>query len=416
MAHQLSTSAQVRSCLVASGGLLSSGMTVAFPSIYKEQRLTTEMSWLGSASHFAMIGGSLIVGPMMDSLGRKIGLVLALSFSMIGWSFIGGSGWLVPGRLLTGLSAGIVSAPVSVLVAEISAPKLRAHLTVYKHAAFSLGLFIMYCFGLFFKDQWKLSSLICGGMSLLSLVTVWAWVPETRKGKTNMSYGPFFAALPRRKDVSRPFLLMAGLASLKQLSGTTVVLSYASQLLVAGGQTQGELGAVCIGGVRLAASLFAGPLAARFGRRSLATLGGYLSSLALLIMAGGSSQSLACLLVFVFSSALSSSAIQALVGEVFPVDFRAVCTGLTTTATYVSAFAALHSHPWLLSSLGLNRLLGIYATIAVITTLIVICFLHDTTVTVKEVELGQPDAEEVMEPLKEETKEMTVLDELKQNC
>lgn len=68
-----------------------------------------------------------------------------------GWSFIGGSGWLVPGRLMTGLSAGIVSAPVSVLVAEISAPKLRAHLTVYKHTAFSLGLFIMYCFGLMFK-------------------------------------------------------------------------------------------------------------------------------------------------------------------------------------------------------------------------------------------------------------------------
>ncbi|CAH1407770.1 unnamed protein product [Nezara viridula] len=406
MAQQLSTSAQVTSCLVASGGLLSSGMTVAFPSIYKEQRLPTEISWLGSASHFAMIGGSLLVGPLMDSFGRKIGLVLALSFSMIGWSFIGGSGWLVPGRLMTGLSAGIVSAPVSVLVAEISAPKLRAHLTVYKHTAFSLGLFIMYSFGLIFKP---FAILIVSDVTyqLLDahLISVVAWVPETRRGLTNVSYGPFFAALPRRKDVSRPFLLMAGLASLKQLSGTTVVLSYASQLLVAGGDTQAELGAVYIGAVRLAASLFAAPLAARFGRRSLASLGGYLSSLSLLVMAGGSSQSLACLLVFVFSSAISSSAIQAL-----------VCTGLTTTATYVSAFAALHSHPWLLSSLGLHRLLGIYATIAVITTLIVIFFLHDTAVTVKEVELGQPDAEEVIEPLKEETKEMVAADEVKQNC
>lgn len=353
----------------------------------------------------AMILGSLAIGPVLDNYGRKSGLIVALLLAFFGWTVLSAGGWLVGGRLLTGFSAGLSSAPVSVLIAEISAPRLRSIVTTFKHAAFSLGILGMYSLGLLFKERWRGAAVCSAVTSCCCLLGVYFWVPETRSSSSEgkAAYRSFFKALPRRSDVAKPFALMAGLSALKQLSGTTVVLSYAVQMLRAGGLEEAGIGAVYLGAVRLSASLVAAPLAAKFGRRALASYGGYFSSLVLLLLAGGATSSLLSLLVFVFMSALASSAIQALVGEVFLPDFRAVSTGLTTTTTYASAFAALHSHPWLVSKLGFQRLLGLYATISVISTLVSICFLRDNVHSKREQEAAETKADaEATVPLQEE--------------
>lgn len=91
-----------------------------------------------------------------------------------------------------------------------------------------------------------------------------------------------------------------------------------------GGSGAVGTGVVWVGAVRLAASLAAPPLAAKVGRRCLASYAGYASSLSLMILASGPHHALPFLLGHVFTSALASSAIQALVGEVFILEFRAV--------------------------------------------------------------------------------------------
>lgn len=95
-----------------------------------------------------------MVGPLIDYLGRKTGILFVNVPAIIGWLCITIQPSLMQlyiGRLLTGLACGLSSVPSTVYMAESSTAAQRGYLMTGTSIAISLGVAIVYILGLIFQ-------------------------------------------------------------------------------------------------------------------------------------------------------------------------------------------------------------------------------------------------------------------------
>ena len=81
----------------------------------------------------------------MDEVGRKPTSIVMASVSVFGWALITSTSNLVPlclGRLLTGMSHGLISVAANVYVVEISTEKLRGILGMIYNTMMTAGILI----------------------------------------------------------------------------------------------------------------------------------------------------------------------------------------------------------------------------------------------------------------------------------
>lgn len=81
-------------------------------------------------------------------------IIIGIAHKVISWQF----SLLIIGRLLTGLSTGLVSASPCVYMAEIASTKLRGIFTTSSGAFFSLGVLFIYILGFILKVIHKIIS------------------------------------------------------------------------------------------------------------------------------------------------------------------------------------------------------------------------------------------------------------------
>lgn len=114
---------------------------------------------VASVASIATPIGCFLSGPISDKLGRKNVLHAVNMVTLAGWLTIGVAfsvtsaqyPLLIVGRLLTGLSTGLVSASPGIYVAEVSSVKWRVVFTTSSGVFFSLGILAVYIFGAIFK-------------------------------------------------------------------------------------------------------------------------------------------------------------------------------------------------------------------------------------------------------------------------
>lgn len=103
--------------------------------------------------------GCFLSGPIADRFGRRISIFCINVTCFVGWLTIysaysaGNSQYLLLllGRLLTGLSIGLSSAPAIIYMAEVSSSKYRGVFTTWGSIFFSLGILLVYILGSFLK-------------------------------------------------------------------------------------------------------------------------------------------------------------------------------------------------------------------------------------------------------------------------
>ncbi|KAF7996392.1 hypothetical protein HCN44_002024 [Aphidius gifuensis] len=151
--------------------LLTFGSTLGFPTILipalneKNSDISatrSDLAWISSINLFAVPFGCLFSGPISTYLGRK----RTMQLSMI--PFI--SAWLLfyysttPEMLflalsLTGLTGGLVEAPILTYVAEVTQPHLRGMLSATSTMAVILGIFSQFLTGKFITN-WRVICLV----------------------------------------------------------------------------------------------------------------------------------------------------------------------------------------------------------------------------------------------------------------
>lgn len=233
--------------------------------------------------------GAFIIGPLMDSFGRKrMALVTCVPF-LISWTIVALATkvWhIYLARIVAGISAGFTTVSL-IYVAEIAHPHFRPMLLSFNSVFVSFGILLTSVCGLFF--DWRTIAIINGAASVLSFLIIliipesFLWLLHFTSGRSveaenaitriytskivncefeksvrckekgdNVEQMSLWMCL-RRPDVYKPVLLLIAVFFFQQISGGYVIIFYAINFfLKIGGNFGGhidEYGAMLLLGV-----------------------------------------------------------------------------------------------------------------------------------------------------------------------
>ncbi|KAG4069034.1 hypothetical protein HA402_008345 [Bradysia odoriphaga] len=157
--------------------------TVILPQLYNssdELQMDLDFgSWFASVHSLSSPFGSFCSGPLMDQFGRKPGLMIATIPLVLGWILIALAASrpvLLAGRILAGISVGLMAAPAQILIAECAEPKLRGFLIGVPFVSYAFGILLTYLLGVLLN--WRTVAWCCNILPLVSLVALYL-VPES---------------------------------------------------------------------------------------------------------------------------------------------------------------------------------------------------------------------------------------------
>lgn len=135
----------------------------------REELLSNNIFLITASMHSAATPmGSFLSGILMDYYGRKVAVQLSSLPLILGWmliAFCHNHALLLAGRVIAGISVGLIAAPgqvylllyiffalllriaLQVLIGEISEPHLRGILTSIPFGSYSFGILLVYALG-----------------------------------------------------------------------------------------------------------------------------------------------------------------------------------------------------------------------------------------------------------------------------
>ncbi|EZA50255.1 Facilitated trehalose transporter Tret1 [Ooceraea biroi] len=168
--------------------LLTFGSTLGFstiliPALQKEDadiKVTMEeLTWISSLNLFLVPIGCLVSGPLSQYLGRKRTMMLANIPFVMAWLvyyYSSNPAMLFAALATTGLTGGLLEAPVMTYVAEVTQPHLRGMLSATSTMAVILGVFTQMLSGSL--AHWRTVALINLIYPILCFVAL-CFVPES---------------------------------------------------------------------------------------------------------------------------------------------------------------------------------------------------------------------------------------------
>ncbi|XP_069688345.1 facilitated trehalose transporter Tret1-like [Periplaneta americana] len=184
---------QVIASLIASLSLVASGMSLGFPAISltelkNSDNLTDdESSWFASVVSLSQVVGCLLCGPLLDTFGRRITLMVINTPFIIGYIIMCSLPQPAPlallflGRVLTGVASGMVSIPACVYIGEMATDSKRGMLVTWPSIGMSTGILLVYILGLGIKNDWRLVAGITIALPALSSILTFIYLKETSK-------------------------------------------------------------------------------------------------------------------------------------------------------------------------------------------------------------------------------------------
>ena len=328
-----------------------------------------------------------------------------------------------------GACSAVVNLVSQVYISEIARPELRGRLSAGLKIFGHLGLMASFLMGAWL--DWRQLALVCACAPLMLLVTV-QYTPETpsylvysgriAEAEKSLQWlkgggdGAATAAdvavdlavlqtnIRRMREqgsgcksvlvpqLFKPVLLTSALMFFNRFSGASAFNFYAVTIFsqVFSGLNP-HLVAVVTAGVQLLASMASGVLADKLGRRPLLIIAGLVMSVMLTgfglfvylcdIKTSGSLDWLPLILILVFEAA-SNVGIQPvawlMVGELFPLGYRAAGTAITTAIGYAFAFLGVKTFVDLCEAVGLHGTFWTYSCISVVGCLFYLVFLPET--------------------------------------
>ncbi|XP_026747341.1 solute carrier family 2, facilitated glucose transporter member 8-like isoform X1 [Trichoplusia ni] len=375
------------------------------------QKFSIELvSWVAAISSLALFFGNLMSGYLMDRFGRRLSSLLLSATFVTGWLIIGFSNnvmqLILLGRFITGLCQGWLGPLGPVYVGEISAPVHRGLFLAALSLGIAVGVFMSHLFGTLF--HWSLASLLCGFFPLIGGIILYyapespAWLASRNRidecvisyqwyrGKSqemkteldkmladiasknrNLSKMQILSANIKKPEFLKPLGIMTVFFVITQLCGVNVICAYTTdmveELLGSGSNSSYTYAAMLSIDVLRCVSLGAACLLLRrSGRRPLAVFSGVFTSLSLIALAlylylfnTGVIKylspfiSLGLMGFYIIVSNLGISPLPwNMVGELFAVETKGLCSGISVMMTSIAFFAVVKSAPAMFLSIG----------------------------------------------------------------
>ncbi|KAJ9588984.1 hypothetical protein L9F63_017719 [Diploptera punctata] len=292
------------------------------PSVSNQQA-----SWIASIASISIPAGCLMIGGLLDQVGRRRSMMLLNVPAILGWVLIATTSehqhlffyQIYAGRLLTGIATGMASTPATVYLSEVADRNLRGALVTWTSIGISLGILIVYILGAILQENWR----VVAGLSIcfpaLSIICIWLLVPESpvwlaSKGyiqeaelvmkkmrgvslennlpeelqqeldtiaqnnndncRQHRSWRDLMKIL-KKPESYKPLLIMNAFFFFQQWSGIFVVVFYAVSIVKETGVSfDGYIASVLIGITRLIVSIVISYASKKYGRRILTNISG----------------------------------------------------------------------------------------------------------------------------------------------
>lgn len=351
-----------------------------------------------------------MAGYLMDRLGRRMStLLLAVTF-VTGWLIIGFSNDLMYlillGRFITGLCQGWLGPLGPVYIGEISSPAFRGLFLAALSLGIAVGVFMSHLFGTFL--HWSLASLLCGFFPMLGGIILYyapespSWLASRNRiddciisfqwyrGKSvamkteldkmiadiaakekNQSKMQTLMANINKPEFYKPLGIMTTFFVITQLCGVNVICAYTTDMmetLIGSGSTKSYTYAamLSIDVLRCVSLAAACIMLRRSGRRPMAIFSGLFTALSLIALAlylylnsSGVVHhmspfiSLGLMGFYIIVSNLGISPLPwNMVGELFAVETKGVCSGISVMMTSLAFFAVVKTAPSMFITIG----------------------------------------------------------------
>lgn len=376
----------------------------------------TAVGVMASALPFGALIGSMFIGAVIAShftkyLGRRSILFLAgvlFLLTSIGTATAHVEWFFILSRLILGLAIGLAAVITPLYLGEIAPKELRGAVVAVYQLAITVGIFSAYSISylLIEKQAWRMMFASSAIPSIILLIGV-LFLPESPRwlvssGRLDQAK-KVLKRLRKKEPIEREFreiektllnesnqkswqsafskplspVLFLGimLFCLQQLSGINVIIYFAPQIFKnigfsnATGQILATLG---IGLVNMLVTFLAIAWIDKIGRRKLLLFGFIGTGISLITLTLVSRYhsnlliyfSLPCLLVYIFSFAISLGPIPHIaMSEIFPLHIKGIGMGMSSMSNWGFNTLTVFSFPLLQANCGLEITFALYGTI-----------------------------------------------------
>lgn len=379
-------------------GFILGGIGILMPAITTDLKLS--LGWQGLIGASALIGiflGGPLGGYLADKIGRKPMFTIDLAVFLIGsvaQFFVADPMTLFLVRLLMGIAIGADYAVGWPMLAEFAPARLRGFLLSVQEVGWYAGYLIAYVLGwaLVVSDtaNWNI---ILGLSAIPTLIVLLMRLGTPESPRWLMSQGrrqeaealaEEYMCEDGQKDLQTQGttrqLTMAHLFSPEYIRKTIFVSvfwvcnvtpyfaisTFAPFVLKHLGLGDGLAGGIAMNSLALIGVVIATMLVEKVGRRKLGIPPFFISALALIAVTFLSHHPLvivACVLIFSFVNAVSTTLCSVYPGEVFPTEIRGAGVGFATAVSRIGAAAGTFLIPTSLEALGISGTMLIAAGI-----------------------------------------------------
>uniref|UniRef100_A0A1B6GK31 Major facilitator superfamily (MFS) profile domain-containing protein n=1 Tax=Cuerna arida TaxID=1464854 RepID=A0A1B6GK31_9HEMI len=432
------------------------GMVVVLPSIaagmaigYSATNLDSipitisDGSWFASTVFLGIAVGCSMVYPVMERFGRKPTLIGSCIIAIVGWLYLSMRagpptlGKLLIGRFITGLAAGMTTAPAAAYATEclsVENAELRAVLITWSTVAMSIGILFSYVMGALLP-YYKVASLAVL-ISVFAFIMVAIFIPESpswlqSKGRTgdaewaqkqlkikapakpaggsttqtsstdtgSQAQLSFIDSLKefKKPEAYKPLLIMISFFFFQQFSGVYILITYMVDITrIAGIVLFNPYFITIVGGTLiLIVSVGASFVYPKTSVRAIACISGFGMACSMLFIAIyitirrswliGPSYSiinflpLLALFCNIISSTIGFLILPwSMISDVFPLQVKGLASGVTTSLGYIFSFIAVKMFPSFNLALGSSGTFYFFGIMSVLGTMFVYYYLPET--------------------------------------
>ncbi|XP_049705559.2 facilitated trehalose transporter Tret1 [Helicoverpa armigera] len=417
----------LKQCFVTSAvgiNLIGHGAVVGFSAVLLPQLHQPDSgiptnkeadSWIASVIGITLLIGSFVASPIMGRYGRKVAHYTVSAAALVGWltTLLAESFEVILlGRIIGGLSFGMMLPLRSILIGEYTSPKNRGAFLTTISLTQGSGIFFVHLVGSLLS--WRRTVLVCLFLPFISLVMT-LFTPESpswlvSKGRYNECREVFHwlrgdeeeqeleamiqarinfektvknqkkldvVATVRKREFYKPIILMVHAYAMGQLSGGASTAAYATTIikLIMNPDVNADAWMIALDTQRIVVNTLAIYIINRFKRRTMIfASGGLCVASHLAIVAYVYSKQTGFLTyeaiwipgillnLHFFSVSVGMVPLPSVIaGEVFPLEYRSMAGSISLASVAGTMFLVLKTFPGLVASVGITGTYLVYA-------------------------------------------------------
>lgn len=408
---------------------LIDGVNVTFPGEYGFHVTAEEWSWVGSSVNLGAAAMCVMIGTIINLIGRKLTMLLLVLPFVAGWALLTWAdsvAMMLVGRVLLGIAGGAFCVTAPTYTAEIADKEIRGTLGTFFQLLLTVGILFVYAVGS--GVSVFVLNIICMCVPIV-FGCIFIFMPETplylvsknrnddaikslkwlrgsaydystelselqsEHNERQNSQGSLMEALLRKASL-KAIGISLGLMFFQQLSGINAVIFYTGFIFDAADTgIDGSIAAIIVGVMQVIATFVASMVIDKLGRRIMLLISIAIMSLCSILLgiffflsqrnpadvANLGWLPIVSLSIFIVMFSIGFGPIPwVMIGELFAPDVKGVAASLAGATNWILSFVITKTFVNIRDTIGIGETFWLFAGMSALGTIFVFFFVPET--------------------------------------